>query len=529
MKSFRRIQNRFQRETGFSNFIGVAAIILAVGLFWCLEMQVSAETYHAADTDPRLSASMRGIANARVSTDVRIGVDARVGVGTPNYAAMPQAALAPSQGFSRFSHQDGDIIVVIDPGHGGDNEGTKENGFCEKEMTLTTALALYDRLSQYDGVTVYLTRTDDTKSSLAQRAEFARSVDADFLFSIHYNASENHELFGSEVWVPLTAPYNAYGYQFGCTLLTRFQEKGLFIRGIKTRINDRGTDYYGILRESVALGVPAILIEHCHVDEVRDYPYCDSMEKQQEFGYEDAEAIARFLGLSSESLGIDYSGGPEDPFLRDVYALDTNKVVTSTLQDTTAPEICSIEKVSEDYDSLTAVIQVAAADYDSPLMYYAYSLDGGLTYSPRQSWPGSNTLTGAYQDVFQVALDIPEGTMPSICVKAYNQFEITAESNVLEGYMVFRKPSEETPESVETMGTAAGEATVQPGESRPASAGGWLGGTEEPEPEDTVSPVTIQNFLLVSLLAAAALVALMMVIQIIRSAGRYKKRHRRKR
>lgn len=95
--------------------------------------------------------------------------------------------------------------------------------------------------------------------------------------------------------------------------------------------------------------------------------------------------------------------------------------------------------------------------------------------------------------------------------------------------MVFRKPPEETPESVETMGTAAGETAVQPGESRPASAGGWLGGTEEPEPEDTVSPVTIQNFLLVSLLAAAALVALMMVIQIIRSAGRYKKRHRRKR
>lgn len=553
MKSFRRIQNRFQGETGFSNFIRFAAIILTVGLFWCSEMQVSAETYHAADPDPRLSASMRSAAaaragadarigvDARVGADVQVGVDARVGVDALDFAAMPQAALAPSQGFSRFSHQDGDIIVVIDPGHGGDNEGTKENGFCEKEMTLTTALALYDRLSQYDGVTVYLTRIDDTKSSLAQRAEFARSVDADFLFSIHYNASENHELFGSEVWVPLTAPYNAYGYQFGCTLLTRFQEKGLFIRGIKTRINDRGTDYYGILRESVALGVPAILIEHCHVDEVRDYPYCDSTEKQQEFGYEDAEAIARFLGLSSETLGIDYSGGPEDPFLRDVYALDTDKVVASTLQDTTAPEICEIEKISEDHEELKAVIQVAAADYDSPLMYYAYSLDGGLTYSPRQPWPGSNTLTGEYQDVFQVALDIPEGTMPRICIKAYNQFEITAESNALEGYTVFRRPSEEVPESVETVGTVAGgdvspgETTVLPGEtdtssgeSGQASAGGWLGSTGEPEPESVTSVVTIQNFLLVSLLAAAALVALMMTIQIFRSAGRHRRRHRRK-
>ncbi|MDE5747179.1 MAG: N-acetylmuramoyl-L-alanine amidase, partial [Acetatifactor sp.] len=153
----------------------------------------------------------------------------------------------PGEAAYHFRQQNENIVVVIDPGHGGSNEGTTENGFCEKEMTLTTALALYDRLTQYDGVTVYLTRTDDTESSLADRAMFAKSVGADYLFSIHYNASETHELFGSEVWVPLTAPYNVYGYQFGCTLLSRLQEKGLFIRGIKTRKNDRGTDYYGIL------------------------------------------------------------------------------------------------------------------------------------------------------------------------------------------------------------------------------------------------------------------------------------------
>ncbi len=496
MRSFRRIQNRFQGETGFSNFIRIIAVTFTIGLFLFSEMSV--------------------LADARVAADSLVFADTSV------------PARSSVQRFSRFAHQDRDIVVVIDPGHGGDNEGTKENGFCEKEMTLTTALALYDRLSQYDGVTVYLTRTDDTKLSLAQRAKFAQSVGADFMFSIHYNASENHELFGSEVWVPLTAPYNAYGYQFGCTLLTQFQEKGLFIRGVKTRINDRGTDYYGILRESVALGVPAILIEHCHVDEVRDYPYCDSQEKQQNFGYEDAEAIARFLGLSSESLGVDHSGGPQDPFLQTVYAMDTDKVVASTLQDTTAPEICDIEKVSEDYENLEAVIQVAAADYDSPLIYYAYSLDGGVTYSPRQPWPGSNTLTGEYQDVFQVTLEIPENLIPSIRIKAYNQFEITAESNVLEGYMVFRRPQEEVPESVETMGTAVGDTASQPLESQPASAGGWLDGKVETPPENSTQGVTIQNFILVSLLAAASLVALMMLIQIFRSLGRHRNRHRRK-
>ena len=93
------------------------------------------------------------------------------------------------------------LVIVIDPGHGGDNLGTIENGHEEKAMTMTTALAMYEELLLYDDVEVYLTRTDDSDLSRKERAELALSVDADFLFSIHYNASENHELFGAEVWV----------------------------------------------------------------------------------------------------------------------------------------------------------------------------------------------------------------------------------------------------------------------------------------------------------------------------------------
>jgi len=477
MSSFKRIQNRFPFETGFSNLIR--------------------------------------------KTFIKRFVTAVLLTGLLVYLPLPVEAA------SGFRQDGGDIVVVIDPGHGGGNEGTKENGFCEKEMTLVTALALYERLCQYEGVTVYLTRVDDTKLSLAQRAAFAKAVEADFLFSIHYNASESHELFGSEVWVPLEAPYNAYGYQFGCTLLPGLREKGLFIRGVKTRKNDKGTDYYGIIRESVALDIPAVIIEHCHVDEVRDYPYCDSPEKQQAFGYEDADAIARFLGLSSESLGIDYSGGPEDSFLREVYALDTDQVVASTLIDTTAPEICSVEHVAEDYEGLQATVLVTAADYDSPLMYYAYSVDGGATYSPRQPWPGSDVLTGEYQDVFQVTLDIPEGTIPRIRVKAFNQYEATTESNILEGYGVFRRPREE-PESVAAQGTAVNPESAEPSVS--SEAHGWLGAHEESEPtEDSDQPMRIQDFLLLSLLAAAALLALTLTVQILQTAKRRRNRYNRKR
>ena len=87
-------------------------------------------------------------------------------------------------------------VIVIDPGHGGENQGTLEGKLDEKYMTLTTALAMYEELCLYDNVDVYLTRTKDTDLTLKERAEFAKSVNADFLFSVHYNASVNHELFG---------------------------------------------------------------------------------------------------------------------------------------------------------------------------------------------------------------------------------------------------------------------------------------------------------------------------------------------
>ena len=99
-------------------------------------------------------------------------------------------------------------VIVIDPGHGGENQGTIEGEQDEKYMTMTTAMAMYEELCLYDNVEVYLTRTEDKDIKLKERAEFAKSVNADFLFSIHYNASENHELFGAEIWIPSQTPFN---------------------------------------------------------------------------------------------------------------------------------------------------------------------------------------------------------------------------------------------------------------------------------------------------------------------------------
>lgn len=335
------------------------------------------------------------------------------------------AVMLPSSAVSaagRLQDTGEKTVIVIDPGHGGENLGTIENDHEEKGMTLVTAQAMYDELLLYDDIEVYMTRTDDRDLTLKKRAEFAKEVDADFLFSVHYNASLCHELYGSEVWVSAFAPFNAYGYQFGCEFLTLMKEKGLFVRGVKTRLGSKGTDYYGIIRESAERGIPAVILEHCHVDEEHDAMFCSDEEKLKEFGRADATAVAKYFGLKSSVLQVDYSD----------YSLveaEENKCVSVTVKDDTEPEICQIEFVSADYEKGYLTLSVSAADYDTALLYYSYSLDGGKTFSSREPWPECNPLTGYYPDTFTLTLEIPPGGKPEVIVRAYNMYDLYLESN----------------------------------------------------------------------------------------------------
>lgn len=330
----------------------------------------------------------------------------------------------------------GDVItIVIDPGHGGNNQGTQSGHTIEKVMTMITAQAMYDELVKYDNVKVYMTHTDDKDYSLKERAEFAASVNADFLYSIHYNASENHTMYGTEVWISCETPFNAYGYQFGYQHLTSFAEKGLYVRGVKNRKDDKaGNDYYGIIREAAVLSVPTVIIEHCYVDEDRDADFIKNEEDFKAFGRADALSVARYFGLKSSALSVDYSENP-------VYLppADPNTVVKSTLQDRTAPEVCNIELYECDYETGELTLTVSAADYDSTLTYYDYSIDNGKTWSRLETWPGSNTLTGEYSDTFRMNLKIPGGKRPSIIVRAYNISDLFKKSNVLYFDQTFAK------------------------------------------------------------------------------------------
>lgn len=423
---------------------------------------------------------------------------------------------AEGQSTGRVQQTQTPVVIVLDPGHGGKNDGTTENGFLEKSMTMITALAAYEELQKYDGIEVYLTHTEDEDMSLKERAEFAASVNADFLFSIHYNASENHELFGSEVWISCAPPYHAYGYQFGWLQMKQMEEMGLSLRGIKTRQNNDKEDYYGVIRECVALEVPAVIIEHCHVDEPRDTVFLSSDEDLKAFGVADATSIARYFGLKSTILGVDYSTGVDYPA---ILPEEKNRLA---FRDETAPDICIIEKKAIDTDDLTVTLDVSAADYDSMLLYYDYSLDGGLTYSTRQLWPDCNIYDGSYRDSFPLTLEIPEGTVnPSIVIRAYNNFDLFLESNTVKVEQVFSSARENSADQAISVLSEASDISSESLQT--------VTFTPDSQATDTASSkaLKLKNFLGICVIIVIVLLIIVLTSQFIAMHQKSKRRRRK--
>ncbi len=432
------------------------------------------------------------------------------------------------QAANRVQPKDDELVIVIDPGHGGKNLGTQSGHTIEKEMTMITAMAMYEELTKYDDVTVYMTHTEDVDLDLKQRAEFAASVNADFLYSIHYNASENHTMYGTEVWISCEKPFNAYGYQFAYLHLEHMADMGLFVRGVKNRQNEEKTDYYGIIRESAALSVPAVIIEHCYVDEERDAEYVENAEDFKAFGRADALSVAKYFGLKSTELGVDYSNVELQPAQAD-------KLVQYTLPDDTRPDVCEIEMIGCDYETGEVNLTVRAADYDSTLIYYSYSIDGGSTWSRQETWPGSNTLTGAYNDTFQLNLQIPAGKRPSIIVRAFNLFDLEKWSNPINFDQTFTAPTEsdtpvaqvyaDTPDATNSTNEAKPEVPATEPVEHPHNSVGTT--TFMPVYEETAQAeenVGILTFLKLCL----ALVIILFLVVLTSQAVHYHKRQKRK-
>lgn len=98
----------------------------------------------------------------------------------PVYAARPAPTPSPSPN-----------AVCLDPGHGGSDPGAQYNGVSEKDLNLTEALKVGDKLTT-SGYQVYYTRTTDVALDNAARYNYCNSTPSAITVSIHHNGSTDH-------------------------------------------------------------------------------------------------------------------------------------------------------------------------------------------------------------------------------------------------------------------------------------------------------------------------------------------------
>lgn len=138
--------------------------------------------------------------------------------------------------------------IVIDPGHGGQDSGAVgTRGTLEKNLTLTTAKLIYDKLKSA-GANVFLTRSNDTYISLNSRVRTSHYRNAKAFISLHYDSTTDRSATGT------TAYY--YSSLKDAQLASKLNSE--LVK--QSNLRNRGIKYgnFHVLREN---NVPATLLE----------------------------------------------------------------------------------------------------------------------------------------------------------------------------------------------------------------------------------------------------------------------------
>jgi N-acetylmuramoyl-L-alanine amidase len=128
----------------------------------------------------------------------------------PEPAPLPKPVTPPALAAKRNSSGDRTLIralglkigrVVIDPGHGGHDQGsTGPGGLLEKDLVLDIGQRLGKLIEDRLGSEVIYTRSDDTFIPLESRTEIANEKKADLFLSIHANSSPYPSVSGIETY-----------------------------------------------------------------------------------------------------------------------------------------------------------------------------------------------------------------------------------------------------------------------------------------------------------------------------------------
>jgi len=217
-------------------------------------------------------------------------------------------------------------IVILDPGHGGSETGAVgPNGLREAVVNLAVSKVVKSTL-EASGVSVLLTRSDDTRLVLTTRSALVRKLRPSAMVSVHHNASPDgtRTAPGTETYYQYRSPQSkrlaGLIYEEVFRALSQFQVPwvGQVDAGAKYRLNERGGDFYHMLRETA--GTPSTIAELAFISDPPEAALLARADVQRVEGEAVARGILRFLRTQDPGSGYvtpvprpsaDNGGGPE--------------------------------------------------------------------------------------------------------------------------------------------------------------------------------------------------------------------------
>lgn len=95
--------------------------------------------------------------------------------------------------------QPGELVVLLDPGHGGHDSGARGSGLTEKDLNLDVSQKVQEELKQH-GIRAELTRRDDRFLALGERTALANRISRCVFVSIHFNDAKEKTASGVETY-----------------------------------------------------------------------------------------------------------------------------------------------------------------------------------------------------------------------------------------------------------------------------------------------------------------------------------------
>lgn len=172
-------------------------------------------------------------------------------------------------------------VIIIDPGHGGNDTGAMRGNIEEKDLTLSIALKVREELKNMGFNKIIMTRSSDKTLSLSDRVETANNNNADIFVSIHINSSVKSEINGIE-----THYYSDKGYDVAKKLHKELIEN--------ISATDRGlfkSKFY-VINHTEA---PAVLLELGFISNEQERSMLTSEKRQSASAKAIAEGIYNYL------------------------------------------------------------------------------------------------------------------------------------------------------------------------------------------------------------------------------------------